>query len=284
VRELGLRVISSVTRRVHPKGTERLLRRLHRPGERGVKRVVRLRNGFEFELDTANYIDWRLFFFGEYEPEIDRLVLSHLHDGDIAIDVGANIGVHTCTMARAVGPGRVLALEPHPDLFRRLNANLARNMIENVTILSQAALTEIREVELHLAPRESANPGMSSLLALGDWPSVKVEGTTLDAAVDSAGLPRVDLIKADVEGYEGAVLAGAQSVLARFQPLLVFEFDRAYWAEAGYSLESVLEDLKDKGYEHFFEVAPTGLIPVSDNVPAFMNLCAATNEQRFRLR
>src|SRR5690242_17686570 len=40
---------------------------------------------------------------GEWEPHVERTMVSLLRPGNIAIDVGANVGYHTLAMAAAVG-------------------------------------------------------------------------------------------------------------------------------------------------------------------------------------
>src|SRR5918912_4362355 len=68
-----------------------------------------------------------------------------------AVDVGANVGVYTVVLARAVGPeGRVLAFEPGPENVRRLEENLARNRLENVDVHAIALADRAGELVLRL--------------------------------------------------------------------------------------------------------------------------------------
>jgi hypothetical protein len=54
---------------------------------------------------------------------------------------------------------------------------------------------------------------------------VRVPVTTLDALVAAQGLARVDLVKVDVEGFEGDVLDGAADTIARHRPAFILEFN-----------------------------------------------------------
>jgi FkbM family methyltransferase len=271
-----LRALAWISRRVHPRGTDWILRRLHSPDERGawsIKDRVRLRDGALIELDTASWIEWRLFFFGEYEPELSEALRSRLGEGDIAIDVGANIGIHSLTMAEVVGAsGCVLACEPHPRLARKLRSNLALNGAERVAVVEAAIGERPGVVDLAIAPPEEPNQGRATLrpLTSEDWRSTRVPCVTIDALATELDLPFVSLIKIDVEGHEPAVLSGATMVLREHQPVLIFEYSD-YWPAN--SLSRVLERLRDCGYTDFSSLAGTA-VSSGDNELVHGNILA----------
>ncbi len=65
---------------------------------------------------------------GDYDRPFTRFVASVLRRGDVAVDVGANIGVFTVPMALAVGEtGRVIAYEPNPEVADLLGDNVYLN-------------------------------------------------------------------------------------------------------------------------------------------------------------
>ena len=102
-----------------------------------------------------------------------------------------------------------------------------------------------------------------------------VPAVTVDALVQSMGLDRVDLIKSDVEGLDGAVLEGAARTLARWRPRLVFEHDRGAWAAAGYELERTIRMLESAGYRHFAALGGRGLVRFDPAEPAGKNVVAS---------
>ena len=58
---------------------------------------------------------------GEYDRPFTAFLATVLHRGDVAVDVGANIGIFTLAMGRAVGlTGRVVAYEPNPEVAELL--------------------------------------------------------------------------------------------------------------------------------------------------------------------
>src|SRR5262245_3941932 len=91
-------------------------------------RVKDCRHGRLCYLLTDSYIGRSLDIYGEYsEGEID-LFRQLLRPGDVAVDVGANIGALTIGMARLVGPsGAVLAFEPQRVIFDILAQNIRLN-------------------------------------------------------------------------------------------------------------------------------------------------------------
>src|SRR5438093_1104363 len=79
---------------------------------------------------------------GRYEEGVCALLLGTLRAGDVAVDVGANIGVLTVLMADLCGAsGRVLAFEPAAENFAYLGANVRANGLDNVAA-SMAAVTD----------------------------------------------------------------------------------------------------------------------------------------------
>ena len=88
-------------------------------------RVVKV-HGTPIRLSLSEYID-RNVYMGSYEPEETAIVRRLLRPGATFVDAGANIGYFTAVASRAVGvSGRVLAIEPMPQLFARLSGDGCR--------------------------------------------------------------------------------------------------------------------------------------------------------------
>ncbi len=283
MREGMLRGLATVTRRFHPRGIERVLRLLHHPQAIGrpgaakpIESVVRLPNGYRLRTSTASFMEWIVFFKGDYEPPITDLIQEHLGNGEVAIDVGANVGIHTLTMSRAVATGIVIACEPHPGIRARLLDNLSLNGVRNVRVESCAVSSEHGEALLYI-PRKDVSNQMVASLCEGSDPTLEAEPLrvatrTIDELTDGVS-GRVGLIKVDVEGFEGAVLRGANKVLARDHPVLIFEYTAEKWTASGFDLPTVLDDLRSLGYRHFQEIA-SRLRPLTFPCAAYANIVA----------
>jgi len=119
------------------------------------------------------------------------------------------------------GEFSVIAFEPQRLVFHLLCANLALNSIRNVFAYQKAAGSEAGAIVVpQLDPSSEANFGG---LPLGSWDSGEQVPVV---SLDGMRFPRLDLLKADVEGMEEQVLAGAMETIARHRPMLYVEDDR----------------------------------------------------------
>lgn len=176
------------------------------------------------------YIRQAIQTTGEYSgAEID-LYQSLLRPDDVAIDVGANVGVFSIAIGLSVGPaGRVLAFEPQPPIYELLKRNLSRPELKQVQavraiVARRDGVAEFIEVQT-LPEGEEVNFG-----GLGVHSSIRRRYgrfvPTDVRCVDGLALDRCDFIKIDAEGTEGAVVVGATATIARCRPVVSFECDR----------------------------------------------------------
>jgi FkbM family methyltransferase len=228
--------------------------------DQGHYRLKRCRHGPMLYLVTDQYVGQSLDFYGEYSEEEAGLLRMIVRPGWMVLDIGANMGAHTVSLAQATGPkGVVLAFEPQRVIFQILCANVALNGLGHV-YTNQAAVG--REAATVIVPNldYSAVANFGGV-GLGDWSEgERVSGVT----VDSLDLPACDLIKIDVEGMEGEVIAGAEQTIRRFRPVLYVENDRPEHSAA--LIRQVL-DLDYRLYWHFPSLFnPQNYFGVAENV------------------
>ena len=164
----AIHALARATRRFHPKGTDWLLRKLHPPGnDRPIRSVVDYDDGLLIHADTASFLEWYIYFYGHFRPEVSKLLNRMLRPGHVAIDIGANIGMHTVIMANRCGPtGKVFCFEPDPHPFGRLKRNLALNGLDFVKA-HQAALSAKTSRSVSWRRRFE-----TSSLRMRDWNSI----------------------------------------------------------------------------------------------------------------
>ena len=168
-----------------------------------------------------------LGIYGEWAEGEMAIFREVLRPGDVAADVGANIGSLTLGMAQVVGPnGAVHAFEPQPELYEILCRNIALNGLAHVVAHREAAGAAPGAIRVPAADYDK--PGNFGGVALGGEQGAEVRVVT----IDSLGLPRLRLLKADVEGMEADVLAGARETIQRLSPALYVENDRPDKSEA----------------------------------------------------
>jgi FkbM family methyltransferase len=168
------------------------------------------------------YLGTMLDAYGEFSEGETEIFRQILRPGMTAVEVGANIGAHTVSIARFVGPGgRVLAFEPQRGIFQMLCANLALNGIEQVEAHWAAVGRAPGEVRVpRLDSHRRNNFGGLSIGREASGDAVRL------VTLDSFALPACHLIKIDVEGMEAEVIRGAEETIRRHAPIIYAENDR----------------------------------------------------------
>jgi FkbM family methyltransferase len=179
------------------------------------------------------------------DPEIIRLIQESLPPDGIFFDVGANIGIHTLAAARrvAAGGGAVVAFEPHPSNLPTLKHNIERNGLHHVMV-HDFGLAEAPDV---LTCQGTRNGGNWSLASRGEY-TFQVRLMRLDDYLEEHPVPRLDMLKIDVEGAEVRVLRGATRTIARFRPLIAFEVCRSWLERMNSSVAELLATVEGLGY------------------------------------
>ena len=215
----------------------------------GILHVVKADvQGFIMELDARDLVTQSILLDGIWEPESTHVVET-LQEGDIFIDVGAQVGYYSLVASRRVGrTGRVVSVEPNPPTIERLQRNIRLNNATNVTI-QQVACTDT-EKTLHFFQSNVANTGESSFSEKNAHSKreIEVRGVPLDSIVRTLDLRRIDLVKIDVEGAELEVLRGMKESLAKYRPKLIVELQKETLENLGASLEEVYEFFRANGY------------------------------------
>ena len=194
--------------------------------------------GTEIEIPTGDITTLPTLADGSYESEELNRFLELVVPGSIVADIGANIGIWSVLLSRAVGSdGRVLAFEPSPGNTALLKSNLERNGCSNVDIVPVAVGRATGRSSL-----DTTSAGATHRLATdgssGDTP---VDVVSLDEYARENGL-RIDAVKIDIEGYEPEAFRGMRQVVGN-RPLLLTEFSVPQAKSAGTSWGDALDHL-----------------------------------------
>ncbi len=176
-------------------------------------------------INTKDLIGWKIFFFGEYEADTNRILSQYIKKGDVVIEAGANIGSETLLISRIVGgTGYVYAFEPNPYTFERLGINISINELSNVSIHDIAMGESNGEISFNIYPKNFCNPGMSSkYMETSQTKKITVAQNTLDTFIREKNIEKVDLIKMDIQGAEMDMIQGADETIKRFMPTIFTE-------------------------------------------------------------
>lgn len=189
----------------------------HLDTPRGALRMLRLR--------SAHCASAAEHFFTD-EPETLAWI-DGFKDGDVLLDVGANIGAYT--LYAALSPGcTVIAVEPNGINFGVLTEHLAMNALgERVYPLCIALGARTGVERLHMSQAEAGAAGASigdTYAALRHTPpafSQTMLVYSTDDLLSTFAVPAPTHMKLDVDGTEHEILAGATATLAKLKSVLV---------------------------------------------------------------
>ncbi len=156
-----------------------------------------------------------------YEPNVLPLFLDSLSPGHHVLDVGANIGIFSLLAAHRVGAeGRVYSIEPVARNVQSLCAGIHENGFQNVALIPIAASDRTSAVAV-LRKVDSSNGIVDYNVGMSDAVDF-VPTQRLDFIL--SGIPRLDVVKLDIEGHEPLAWRGLKSLISKHRPLVFSEF------------------------------------------------------------
>ncbi len=187
---------------------------------------------------------------GAHELENSAWILEHVQfrDDDVALDIGANIGWHSCLLDRlAKGACDIFSFEPEPLNFAMLSKNIVLNRSTHVHPQNLALGEHAGSIDLYLY--KDSNRGRHSVLPVHGGNKIQVPVTRLDTwwHGQSLGARRLRFIKIDIEGYELPALHGAGELLQRCETLML-EYSPAYMRKANLNPVALLQLLGQAGF------------------------------------
>jgi len=214
--------------------------------------------------DSIMYLDDKdsllLSLRTNYEPKHTRFMKSIIKEGDIVVDIGANIGYYTILLSKLVGNnGKVFAFEPDPKNFSVLEKNILVNKLNNVVLEHKALSNKTGEINLFFSEINSGDSRTYSPLKVNDYKlklmtnenenrkSVRVSSIRLDNYFKKIKI-KPKFIKIDVQGFEPAVFEGMQDILKEQDVIFTTEFWPDGIKSARYNPILFLESLKKMGF------------------------------------
>lgn len=225
-------------------------------------------NGYEMLVLANEDVGRQIHYGGSYEQAETDYLRTRIRPDSICVDVGANIGYFTMLMAQC--SANVHAFEPITLNASLLRASAELNSFTNICI-NQCA---VGDVEGEVSFSQSADSAYSSMIDTDRKPLhrvISVPSITLDAYLDRELIPRVDLLKVDVEGAEELVISGASRLLSddkRKPNLILMELYDDNLKAFGSSVDFILGKLKSFGYAAFAINGQGQALPYTDELKA----------------
>lgn len=212
--------------------------------------------GHEMYLDSSDSL--RLSTNDVFEPYTTEVIKQNISNGDLVMDIGANIGYFTLIMAKGIKEnGKVFSFEPEPKNFELLKKNVEINNYSNVILEKKAIGNKTGIAKLYLADRKNNifHSGMhrifrSDLVSQISNP-VSINIIKLDDYLqDLKFIKKIRLIKIDVEGAEFDVLKGMSKILDENKGIkIVMEFSSENLEDYGSNPSDVMDFLINKGFK-----------------------------------
>ena len=179
------------------------------------KTVIKEVNGLKMLLNLRDRgVSRDLFMYGKREfIPTNYLLNGHIvKEGDVVLDIGANIGYYVLIESKLVGEqGKVYAIEPVSSNLAQLQQNLKLNNCKNVEVFKLAVGDKNGKAKIYIPEKRNLSTLDKNALE-GNLKSVEeIEVTTVDSFLDKK--PKPNFIRMDVEGYEFYIIKGMNKTL-----------------------------------------------------------------------
>ncbi len=145
------------------------------------------------------YVDWEEF----------NLISRFLQPGDQVFDVGANMGFYTIWMSKFVGDGKIHSFEPDSKNYERLQKNI---LLNNLSVIANKKAASDIDGRLGFTIELD---GENHIAELGSKNAVMIQSKRIDTYAAEENITSIAYMKIDVEGFEYAVLKGAEALLLK---------------------------------------------------------------------
>ncbi|MFB6318899.1 FkbM family methyltransferase [Saccharicrinis sp. FJH54] len=233
---------------------------------RGVERTIRF-HGIKLNLRIDDWIQENIYFLGEYENAELKSIHNFLTKEAVFIDIGANIGLYTLYASKLTGSqGKVISFEPFPFNHDALVKNVSLNGFTNITCEKMAIGRKEDHIKLYYNENEH-NLGMVTAMPVDNGITEDVQVTSLDTYLQAHPVPKIDLIKIDVEGFEYDCLEGMKKTLLKYKPNLLIEILADNSSGQNDKSHTLLKEL---GY-HKYYIDDAGNISLNETNPQRRN-------------
>ena len=224
-------------------------------------------NGYKIKFSETSEISRLIWIDKKYTLDAEEFVGDYLKENDVAIDIGANIGLVSFSSSRKVGTGgKIYSIEPQSTAYQNLLENIELNQFTNIIPINTALGDRDGKVSFSNLRSDTMNFIQDEDSEGSIVPITKLDNLGID---DS----EISLIKIDVEGYEKFVLDGGRECIKKTL-CIYFEAIEKLYNKYGYSCIDVFRMLEDNGFK-IFRLIDKCIVPIKyDSVIEEPNLLA----------
>ena len=247
--------------------------------------IINYKN-IKVNVDTSELISWYLYWFGDYEPEVNWVLDELLTEEDVCVDVGANIGVYTLIMAKCVK--KVISIEPHPEYYKKLIYNVKINKFSNVKTFN-IAITKFNGSSNLYAP----NDNMSNKTATLENVTKHIPDQSLQFSVKTKTFDtifnmekKINFIKIDADWHDASIIISGLETIKKLRPIIMFEDLATTKGHEDWDIKeknakeyNYVYEILGKNQYSFYLVDNKKLIIRTDTVNNLQNTLAVPNEK-----
>lgn len=186
-----------------------------------------------------------------WEEMESTFIVNNLSQGDVFVDVGANIGYFSMLAAQQKA-GKVFAIEPMPKSYGMLKMNIEHNMFTDViepVNVAMGSREHTAKFTCSLGPKNHMEYDVDDIHH--DLPMIEIKVTTLDNFLaDRKEVNRIDFVKVDIEGAEHSFLLGAEKTIQTFKPIVMMEIEEHRLTKYNATAENIFSFMNDLGYKY----------------------------------
>jgi FkbM family methyltransferase len=198
-----------------------------------------------------------------WEPEVGQSILSLINQDSYFLDIGSNIGWFSMMVADHIqkrnGRGKVIAVEANPMIVQYLAASVTDAGLNHITSIKPYAVSNGYGI-IQMEAVEEGNIGGLNIRPLCKSDGIKrniIPTVVLDDILED--LPKLDLVKMDIEGAEPLALEGMKKMLDKFSPKIIMEINSDGLRNVSdKSVMELLYQMKSYGYKSF-DIRKNGL-------------------------
>lgn len=193
-----------------------------------------------FKFYIHGYFDWRNII-------LTRKILQ-IRKGAV-VEIGANIGTETISLADVAKPYKVYAFEPVPSNYNSILQAKEYNKLTNLFLFNLLVSNKSGKTQFKVPTQNNSGSGYIS--AHSDETTKEFEVVTLDETFTKTDV--ISVIVADVEGFEYNVIMGAAGIINKDRPYLIIEVNPKYLeSRANVTVSYFYNELIKMGYQCFY--------------------------------
>jgi len=207
-------------------------------------------------IDFANWSNPLVAPFTLTQPCVD-FFRKFIKEGDLTIDIGANIGDTTVPMALAAGKsGVTLGFDPNPYVYKILEANAALNKDKTNIVPQPYAISKEGDEFFFISSEASfGNGGISPTKESIHGKFVhphKIKGVNLTEFLEREypdQINKYSFVKIDTEGYDKEIIKSIRDLIQKYKPVIVAE---SFGASSDEAKMELFEVIHRDGYQIFY--------------------------------